>query len=185
MKQKLLILSHCYLNTASKVRAEAGSICSERQLHRQLLKEALAADVGLLQLPCPEFRLYGSRRFGHVKDQFMHPSFRESSKEMLRPVILQLQEYAAYPDEYEILGIAGVNGSPSCGVTLTCRGPWVGEVSMQLASPDHPLDKLYMSPERGMFMEVLEQELAAASLEIPLLTAEEALAKILSFSVNA
>ena len=42
---------------------------------------------------------------------------------------MQLEEYLRYPDEYQVLGIVSVDGSPSCGYGLTCRGNWGGELS--------------------------------------------------------
>ena len=43
---------------------------------------------------------------------------------MLLPIVMQLEEYAAYPDRYDILGVYGINGSPSCGVDYTYDGDW-------------------------------------------------------------
>ena len=47
---------------------------------------------------------------------------------MLLPIVMQLEEYAAYPDRYDILGVYGINGSPSCGVDYTYDGDWGGEL---------------------------------------------------------
>ena len=61
--QKILIVSHCLLNTASKVeRFKEESVRSEEQLRREVLREAVDSGVQLLQLPCPEFVMYGSLR---------------------------------------------------------------------------------------------------------------------------
>lgn len=54
---------------------------------------------------------------------------------MLLPIVMQLEEYAAYPDRYDILGVYGINGSPSCGVDYTYDGDWGGE----LGGKDAPL----------------------------------------------
>ena len=65
--QKILIVSHCLLNTASKVeRFKEESVRSEEQLRREVLREAVDSGVQLLQLPCPEFVMYGSLRWGHT-----------------------------------------------------------------------------------------------------------------------
>lgn len=182
-KTEILFLSHCILNTASKVADFENAHEAERQLHLRLIKMALDKDIQLIQLPCPEFLLLGSRRFGHVKDQFMYPFFREQCRKMLHPIILQIKEYSTYPEEFKLLGIVGVQGSPSCGISLTCRAPWKGEISMQLADPLKPLDQVKMSKEKGVFIEVIEEEITASGLSIPLLSAEEALALAQGHSV--
>ena len=54
-----------------------------------------------------------------IRDRFRHPHFREESRKMLEPILLQLEEYASHPEEYKLLGIISVEGSPSCGYRLT------------------------------------------------------------------
>lgn len=139
-----------------------------------LLQNIIAKRIQMIQLPCPEFLLYGSQRWGHVKDQFMNPFYRDGCQTMLRPFIMQMQEYAAHPESFEILGVVSVEGSPSCGYHLTCRGAWKGEIGTE---PEHIASlqaALSMENQSGVFMEILEQELQKADLFIPILTMEEA-----------
>ena len=75
--KRLLIVSHCILNTASKVAMDEKELQEEYELRLTLMTKVMENDIQLLQLPCPEFILYGSRRWGHVKDQFDHPHFRK------------------------------------------------------------------------------------------------------------
>lgn len=73
--QKILIVSHCLLNTASKVeRFKEESVRSEEQLRREVLREAVDSGVQLLQLPCPEFVMYGSLRWGIPMSSLTIPS---------------------------------------------------------------------------------------------------------------
>ena len=50
----ILVVSHCILNTASKVRQDERDLAEEYRLRDQLLRLILEKNVQLLQLPCPE-----------------------------------------------------------------------------------------------------------------------------------
>lgn len=129
MKQ-ILLVSHCLLNTASKLKEfDEAQIADEEALRRKVLKKAVDQGIQLLQLPCPEFLQYGARRWGHTFDQFNNVFFRQRCREMLMPVLMQLKEYLENPNEFEIIGVLGIDGSPSCGVKYTCRADWGGEFS--------------------------------------------------------
>lgn len=100
----------------------------ENQLIKELLKEVFDKDIELLQLSCHEFIMYGSKRWGHVKNQFDNPFFRKNCKLILNPIIEQLKEYNNNKDRFQILGIVSVEGSTSCGYNLTCKGNYRGEL---------------------------------------------------------
>lgn len=54
--EKILVVSHCILNKASKVKGyNMEEMEEENQLRKELLKEVFDKDIELLQLPCPEF----------------------------------------------------------------------------------------------------------------------------------
>lgn len=173
--KKLLIVSHCILNTASKVAMDETGLKEEYELRSRLLAEALEANIQLLQLPCPEFQMYGSRRWGHVKTQFQHPYFQKECKKMLEPVLMQLEEYLAYPDEFQVLGIVSVEGSPSCGYHLTCTGEWGGELSGDKTELSRMVDACRGLEEPGVLMEIMEEELRSRNLRIPIISMEEAI----------
>lgn len=166
---KILVVSHCILNIASKVTGGNEDEQKEEAAHRSRLLEFIMKDkIQLIQLPCPEFILYGAKRWGHVKDQFDHPFFREQCRQMLMPVILQLKEYASYPKRFELLGIVAIDSSPSCGYRVTCKGDWGGE----LGGGQHleqKLKSLVIAKEPGVFMEELMGLLQEAQLKLPIL----------------
>lgn len=170
---RILVVSHCILNTASKVAQNEEELAEEYRIKRELLCLVMEKDVQMIQLPCPEFILYGSRRWGHVKDQFLHPHFRNECRKMLEPILLQLEEYMAYPKEYEMLGIVSVEGSPSCGYGLTCRGEWGGEVGDK-AETDRRRDTLTMEQEPGVMMQILEEELERRQMHLSILSMDKA-----------
>ena len=117
MKQKILFVSHCFLNDAAKLKHQnLEAQQSERISKRAFLKQILDSDIELIQLPCPEFLLYGSNRWGHAVSQFDTPFFRKEAERMLEPFVMQIEEYLSSPERFELLGIVGIDGSPSCGV---------------------------------------------------------------------
>lgn len=139
-----------------------------------MIRGAIDKGIQLIQLPCPEFRLYGSRRWGHVKDQFMHPHFTRESASMLEPVIDQLEEYMSYPEDFMVVGIVSVEGSPSCGWRLTCRGDWKGELTCA-PTGGASVAPVLMEQGPGVFMEILDIELKKRNLDIPVLSMEDAI----------
>ena len=61
----LLIVSHCILNHAAKVEQDEAELAGEYKIREELLQLVLKKDVQLFQMPCPEFIMYGSQRWGH------------------------------------------------------------------------------------------------------------------------
>lgn len=171
----LLAVSHCILNHAAKVQQNEEELAQEYELRSRLLVAALEKDVQLLQLPCPEFIIYGSHRWGHVKQQFEHPFYKEQCRKLLEPILLQLQEYSNNRDLFDVLGVVSVEGSPNCGYHLTCSADWMGEIGTDEQRIAELIDSLEMIEDKGTYMEVLEQELIERSLYIPIITMEEAL----------
>lgn len=164
MARKILVVSHCLLNTAAKVRRyDRGKSSAEERLRLKTARRALTRGVQLLQLPCPEILTYGGRRWGHVYEQFDHPFFRKRCREMLEPVCGQLLCYAQ-DGEIDLLGVLGIDGSPSCGVKYTCRGEWGGELSGRDLAP--VVSSVRLAPGRGVFMEEFGKLLAENGLKL-------------------
>ncbi len=171
--KKILVVTHCILNRASKVKnLDIQEMNQESALRKNLLKLAIEQDIELLQLPCPEFTMYGSKRWGHVKDQFDNPFFRQHCKSILNPTIEQIKEYYINKDEFEILGIIAIDGSPSCGYNFTCKGDFGGELGS-----GHELDKkinsVIMKKESGVFIEELIKILDENDINIQIKTLED------------
>lgn len=166
MKKRILFVSHCMMNISSKVISNKEIEDNTADIERKkYIINAIDKDICLIQLPCPEFTLYGSSRWGHVKEQFDNPFFRDHCKKILEPVILQMKEYYKENDKFEVLGIIGIDGSPSCGVSRTCRGEWEGEL---LSHKDlySSLNTIHYSKESGVMMEVLMAMLANEGIDI-------------------
>lgn len=72
--EKIIFVSHCILNTASKVVLyNQEEIDAEEALRKKFMYKIIDKEIMVVQLPCPEFTLYGARRWGHVSNQFDNP----------------------------------------------------------------------------------------------------------------
>ncbi|MBQ6478644.1 MAG: hypothetical protein IJI44_04660 [Erysipelotrichaceae bacterium] len=157
--KKIVFVSHCILNTASKVVLyNRKDIDAEEELRLRFMRKALDKGVQIVQLPCPEFTLYGAKRWGHVSDQFDNPFFRKHCRRILEPVIDQLKEYLSNKDRFEVLGIVGIDGSPSCGVDYTCYGECLGAFDGRSDLED-TLQGIRLDKGRGILMDVLQEML--------------------------
>lgn len=166
MKHKILLISHCFFNDGAKLKKQDISAYEkERNDKRVFIKQALEAGIEFIQLPCPEFILYGSDRWGHAASQFDHPFFRQEVKRMLEPIVLQLKEYMAHPEKFEILGVLGIDGSPSCGVRYTYDGDWGGEFTGNV-SLEQTLSTLHKADRPGIMMNVLGEMLCAEGMQM-------------------
>ena len=174
--EKILVVTHCILNRASKVkRYDIEDIKEENKLRKELLKEVLDKDIELLQLPCPEFTMYGSKRWGHVKEQFDNPFFRKNCRKILEPIVEQLKEYSLNKDKFQILGIVAIDGSPSCGYNFTCKGNYGGELG-GCSNLDEKIKSIRVEKEAGVFIEELEILLDKNNLKIEIKTMKEQIA---------
>lgn len=167
----ILLVSHCILNTAAKVyypyRAERDQ---EAETRTAFLQRALERGVQLLQLPCPEFTVYGPQRWGHTREQFDNPFFRAHCRRILAPVLEQVQAYlhGGTADRFRVLGVIGVEGSPSCGISYTCSGGWGGELSAR-ADLAQAVAQVHRVSGMGVLMEELSQMLAQAGITLPMI----------------
>lgn len=166
-RQKIIFVSHCVLNTAAKVYYPHQDTPEER-VRRAFLQRALQMGIQFIQLPCPEFTLYGASRWGHTREQFDNPFFRDHCRTLLAPLVQQLRAYLQQPDRFEVLGIIGIEGSPSCGVRRTCCGPWGGTFS-GLENVQRTLAAVSSVPGRGVLMDELCCMLELEGLSVPLI----------------
>ena len=91
---------------------------------------------------------------------------------MLKPFLLQIEEYSSHPERFEILGIVGINGSPSCSVRFTYDGEWGGEFS---GNPhlQETLSSLKKEEKPGVFMKVFMEMLEERGYKIPFYSFED------------
>ncbi|WP_047382607.1 MULTISPECIES: CD3072 family TudS-related putative desulfidase [unclassified Cetobacterium] len=164
--KKIIIISHCILNQNSVVKPYA----RKQDEFLKFLQNKILKNYGIIQLPCPEINILGLKRWGHVKDQFEYSGFVNESKKMLLPIVNQIKDYLK--NGYEIEGIYGISGSPSCGVNKTCRADWEGETSCYESLEDIR-GRVKLVSEKGVFMEVLESILKEKNISLNFYDVEE------------
>ena len=165
-KRKIIMLCHCILNSNSKVEG----LSQYEGIFKEVIDIIHEGGIGIIQLPCPEMIVYGIKRWGHVKEQFDTLFYRENCREMLKPIIAQMKSYM--DTGYEVVGIIGIDGSPSCGVNFTCSGDWEGDSSSK-DDIDHKIKDLKEIEEPGVFIEELKIYLKEYDLRIPFIGINE------------
>lgn len=158
----IYIVSHCILNTSSKVKHIINSdYINEENSRKRFLDKIINESGQIVQLPCPEFLMYGANRNGFARCQFNNPFYKENCKEILKPYIMQIEEYVSNQKDFSICAIVGINGSPSCGIDFSydAENP---EGEAELAKNKTP----FMNNKKGVFMETLEQMLREKNIEI-------------------
>lgn len=158
--KKIAIISHCIINQNSVVKGEYKDI----NIFFPFIKKLFEENIGILQLPCPETECYGLRRWGHVKEQFDNCGYRKYLEKIVNSFVDIIKEYIN--NEYEIVGIYGIAGSPSCGVNLTCSANWEGEISLYKDKEDI-VSRIKMINESGIFMEIFKSALDKNKINIP------------------
>jgi predicted secreted protein len=146
-RKKIVLTSHCILNQNSISDGTADLPAQFSEIVK-LLEEN---EIGIIQLPCPELMCLGLDR--QDKNGASRELLQENSRirklleikenrdkllALVQPVIYQVKQYLEYG--FDIIGIIGVNRSPSCGVETT--------------SVDNKEEQ-----GRGVFIEVLLEEL--------------------------
>jgi len=124
--KKVVIAAHCLLNQNS---ISDGTAEMPSQFDA-IINLFTSNKIGIIQLPCPEFLCLGLARRdeGGAKRELLEENTRirtlmceEGNVETLRnraqEIAKQLEDYRKY--HFKILGLIGINRSPSCGVDTT------------------------------------------------------------------
>lgn len=164
---KVLAVCHCLLNANAKVRPLASCPGACMEALRPLLEDG----AGLVQLPCPETATVGLARWGMTREQYDTPFLRRACRTMLQPALDQLAAHAAAG--HEILGLAGVDGSPNCGISQTCEGFAGGEPGHPATDLPAQLAALRFVPGSGVFVQEFLAMAHEYGLNIPLWAVDE------------
>ena len=124
--KNVIFVAHCVLNQNSVSDGTAACPGSIKEI-LALLNES---NVGIVQMPCPELVCLGLDR-GNV-DGSTYPVLEENTRIrrmmsqrsaidkialLVQQLVFQISEYRKYG--FTVLGIVGINRSPSCGVDTT------------------------------------------------------------------
>lgn len=166
----MVLLAHCILNPNAKIVGAAQTQGAIPGVLEGLLQDG----VGIVQLPCPEQTFGGCRRWGMTREQYDVPCYRKHCRALLEGVVDQMEDYLH--NGYEVLGIVGVDGSPSCGVNRTCAGYEGGEIASMRSLPSCSCVE-----GRGVFMECLMSMLQSRGFSIPAVGIDEGVQEALSW----
>ncbi len=106
--RRVIFISHCWLNI--NTRFPEG--CAFEGANVPLIKTLLDSGLGIIQMPCPEYECLGLEkyRYGEIVNEELRACFRKTAQ----TVVKQIKDYLELG--FEIVGILGMNPSPSCGV---------------------------------------------------------------------
>jgi predicted secreted protein len=164
--KKIIIVSHCVLNSNSKIYP----LASEKGVYKKTIGEYIDEGCAIFQLPCPENSYLGMKRWGMTFEQYNSPNFVKHCEEVLKFPIIELKNL--HEDGCEFVGVLGMDGSPNCGIYKTCVGFSGGEICSKEAVLEQA-DKLEMVSKKGVFMEVFLNLLEKNGIKTKLLAIEE------------
>lgn len=119
-KKKIVIVSHCVLNQNSVVYP-----LSRANGSLKFVEYLADSGVGIIQLPCPELRYLGINRKPMSKAEYDTKEYRNLCAELFKPILDEIIIYIN--NGYSILGIIGINDSPTCSITGD-RGVFMREI---------------------------------------------------------
>ena len=124
--KKVVFVCHCIFNQNTKLDACAhypGTI-------KETAEVLFGADVGIIQIPCPEFLYLGLDRQVEqgkhhsvesedtwIASRMEEADARNLCKNIIADIVYQMIQY--HKNGFEVIGLIGINGSPTCGVETT------------------------------------------------------------------
>ena len=149
--RKIAVLAHCILNQNAKVE----DIALFPGVIPDVVNLVVERGYGILQMACPETLHLGLGRWECIKDQYETPAFRHLCERLATETLDQLEDYEK--NGYKIGPIIGIDGSPSCGVSKSCRADEKGENPKWFGSVHSPPSWI-ITDESGVFFDVIREE---------------------------
>jgi len=118
--RRIVFVAHCILNANAKVEG----LALYEGVH-PLVTRLAKNGVGIVQMRCAEMEMCGMKRWGQTREQYENPAFVAHCNRLARQTAASIEEYLRCG--YEVLGIVGIDGSPTCGVDSSASGRWGGE----------------------------------------------------------
>lgn len=131
-KKRILFTAHCVLNQNAVIRGWERA----KGAFNEIIQLILENNIAIVQLPCPEFTFLGETRPPMTKQEYDTEEHRKHCREILEIIVKQFQEYLNCG--YQIVGILGIQGSPSCD-TLKDRGIFMEELLERLQKEGIPI----------------------------------------------
>ena len=121
--KKVILVAHCVLNQNAKIDRCACYPGAMREVTQQLIDSG----VGIVQMPCPELLTLGLDRQvdpkaittiesedDRVAAMMAQPRARSMCRRIARDLANQVEQYRL--NGFRVVGLLGINGSPTCGV---------------------------------------------------------------------
>lgn len=155
--RRVIFLAHCILNQ----NAISDGTADYPAAHWEVVRTLLDARVGIVQMPCPELCCLGLDRGDpqgaespvvventRIRSAIQEPGAAAEMAGLVRQVVHQVSEYLQ--NGFDVVGIVGMDRSPSCGVNTT------SDENQELAG-------------QGVFMAAVQSALAEAGLQVPII----------------
>ena len=145
--KKVIFVAHCLLNQNARDMGAADFPA----MMKPLLEGLAANDIGIIQLPCAELMVLGLGRgrdvspLKTIRERLELPESHAQLWRLVNEVVYQIKEYQGHG--FQVVGILGKNGSPTCGMQTT------------------RYENLFGSTE-GVFMRLLRLQLQAEGFNI-------------------
>lgn len=120
-KKKIIYTAHCILNQNAVIRDWERA----QGAFNSIVKVLLEKNISIVQLPCPEFTFLGESRPPMTKEEYDTSEYRSVCSQLAKGIVSQMKEYLN--NNYEIIGLLGIGGSPSCD-TLGENGVFIEEL---------------------------------------------------------
>lgn len=155
--KKVVFIAHCFLNQ----NAISDGTAVYPAAFKDIVEFFLNADVGIIQMPCPEFCCLGLDRGNicgadspvvventRIRTEMKRDYANAKLNKLADYVVQQILEYDRFG--FKIVGIIGANRSPNCGVDTT-------------SDNDAEINGM------GLFMEKISEQLSAENISIPMI----------------
>ena len=185
--RRVVFVAHCILNENTRYLGGA----FRPGVVDEVLETYVRQGIGIYQMPCPEQRAWGGvlkrwillfygsegtaihRLRGLIVPLFLAYT-RAFYRRLAARVARDIQDYAR--SDFEVVGIVGIGGSPSCGVDRTLD--LKRSLPVLASTPIDQLDRetfneraivRCLAEGQGLFIEALERELDRRGLHVPFL----------------
>lgn len=150
----MAFVCHCVVNQSTRAWWGDGGASRENGMISDAISVLMNNGVGVIQMECPEFGLYGNPRHPRSKDEYDTPQFKNRCREIASRSGDQMEGLLGKGQDprIELVAVVGLENPPSCGVERTTRT--VDGVNVS-------------SPGRGHLMETLELEMRRRGIDAP------------------
>jgi predicted secreted protein len=145
MSKRVVFVPHCILN--QNVRA-VGKEKSNGTV-KEVVNFFAEAEIGMVQLPCPEVEFDGGlERSFKTKNSYNNEVYRRHCREISLEILKAVKKYL--DKEYKVVGILGIEFSPTCGIYRIEDGKKI-------------------VPGKGVLFEELEREMQTKNFQVPII----------------